>query len=396
MSSLSVIFDGNYIMNRSLFTYESRGARKLGTEEDRGTFVRKLATDVAYTVRSLGNVSRVIWTIDKNSWRKQIPIDNEGYKKNRVYADDVDWNAFHKLNYEFGEILEKNGCICSVIDGCEGDDLIYFWSKELYDIGEDVVIVTGDRDTNQLVKFDNGHFISVYNVKASGKKMITAKGAKEYIDTPDEIGLFNFSAMSSNKAMFKGLLEKDVEIEEVDPEDVLFEKIVVGDTSDNVPPIISWEETQKSGKVVRRKITDTKAEIIKENIICNEGKIDVEHIEQYSDIFSEKIKEFYKKEISGEDVKKALERNKTLVWLNEQVIPFSLKEKFYEHFIENKENGHPLLSNWRMNVLLEGTKYYTEEKQIEVEADIFKAPKKKASAKKKNDVSVDSLYNSLF
>lgn len=395
MSALSVIFDGNYLMNRSLYAYEQRAMTKLGTDEDRGLFMRKLATDVAYTLRAIGNVTRVIWTIDKNSWRRSIDTGEEGYKKNRTYADTIDWASFKKLNYEFGSILEKHGCICSVVDGCEGDDLIYFWSTELYESGEDVVIVTGDHDINQLVKFNGTNFVTVYNVKSNNKKLVCPKNFKEYLDTPDEIGLFNLNAMSNNKGSMNHILE-NAEYEEVDPKDVLFEKIVVGDVSDNVHPIVEWQETQKSGKVINRKITDTKAAIIRENIICNTGDCDVINLEQYSQTFVDKIKEIYKRDVDKKTIEEKLKLNKKLVYLSMDTIPYDVRDRFYEKFNEQKDGGHPDISNWRMQTILEGTQWCTEDRQIEVEADIFKTNKKAAKKKKDNTASVDALFNSLF
>lgn len=395
MSGLTVIFDGNYLMNRSLYSYEQRSPIRLGTEEDCGMFMRKLATDVSYAVRSIGNVTRVIWTIDKNSWRRSIDTGNEGYKKNRTYEDTIDWGNFRKLNYEFGSILEKNGCICSVVDGCEGDDLIYFWSSSLHEAGEDVIVVTGDRDMNQLVKFEDNNFILIYNIKSSERKLVVPKNFKEWLDTPDDVGLFDMSALTSNKSTVNHILE-NIEFEEVDPKDVLYNKIVVGDVSDNVPPIVFWEETQKNGKKVNRKMTELKAAAIRENIVCNFGECDVLNLDKYAKTFSDKIREFYKRDVSEEEVIDRLTLNKKLVYLSEETIPYDVRDRFYEHFMENKEKGHPKITNWRMQVLMEGTKYFIEDKQIEVEADIFKAPKKTTKKKKDEGPSVDSLFTSLF
>lgn len=394
MSKLNIIIDGNYQMHRTLHTYEQLTPVKLDSEEDCGRFIRKLATDLCYTLRCIGRADRIIWTIDCNSWRKKIDIDqNDGYKKNRSYSDDVNWENFSKLNKEFGKILEDANCISTMINGMEGDDLMYFWSNKFFEDEEDTLILTGDRDITQLVKCNDKNFICVYNDNSKSHKLTAANGFLDYIYREDEVSLFDLDAALNNKKVMKEFSNReDVVVEEIDPEDVIYEKIVSGDSGDNVPPIVTWTETQKTGKTVNRKITEKKAQAIKDQIILEHAECDISDLSQYADIFTKQIKEKLKQEIDEDIVRDRLKRNTLLVWLDKQTIPAELQEAFIDYYEERKTKGKPTWKTWRSESVLEGTKYYQEKEMIDVQSDYFKiepVQKKEKVSKKKTLVDDD-------
>ena len=398
MSKLNIIVDGNYQMHRTMHTYEQISPVKLDTEEDCGRFMRKLATDLCYTLRNIGCADRIIWTIDCNSWRKKVEIDqNEGYKKNRTYSEDVNWENFAKLNKEFGKILEDSNCISAMIDGMEGDDLMYFWSNKFFENEEDTLILSGDRDITQLVKCNGKNFICVYNDNTKSHKLTAANGFLDYINSEDEVSLFDLDASMNNKKTMKEFTEKeDVNVEEIDPKDVIYEKIVSGDSGDNVPPIVTWTQEQKSGKVINRKITEKKAQEIREQIILENAECDITDLAQYSAIFKKEIAEKLKQDVDEETIKNRLERNTKLVWLDSSTIPSYLSEAFDEFYEEKKTHGKPTWKTMRAESVLEGTNYYQEREMIDVQSDYFKEPKATKKETKKSDVSVDKLYNALF
>lgn len=395
---LNLIIDGNYHMHRSMHAYESKAEIKFDDDDDCARFMRKLAIDVAYAIKTFGMPSRVIWTIDNNSWRKKIDIDqNDGYKKNRSYDDSVNWKNFKKMNVEFGQILESHGCIVSNIDGFEGDDLMYFWSNKFYNEGEDCVLITGDRDINQLVKCNGKNYVVVFNDNSMNKKIVAENGFVDYINTEDEIDIFNMSALANNKEVMREVM-KTINVEEINPNDVVYEKIVSGDSGDNVPPIVTWSETQKSGKVVNRKITEVRANKIREILNEKYNDVNVFNLQEYASDFAEQIKTMLKQDVSEELVKERLERNTRLVWLNKEVLPSELETLFESHASECEGKGHPTVSAWKMQELLKDTQYYSEENgPTSYQSDYFASMKPKEKKKEKAPkIDVDDLFKTLF
>ena len=100
--NLNLVIDASGIFYRSLFTIGSYGSRKnqrlLESEESKGVFMRKLATDFSALIKSVDNVNRVVVCLDSSSWRKQILIADGGYKIGRKKDDSsVDWESFFIL-----------------------------------------------------------------------------------------------------------------------------------------------------------------------------------------------------------------------------------------------------------------------------------------------------------
>jgi len=117
-------------------------------------FIRKIATDMSYAIRAFGKPDRVILTIDSRSWRKDIVVEEADYKGHRVKDDTIDWDSFYKCMNEFAAHLERRGVIVSREERAEGDDLMYLWADRLYEAGQDAVIITGDKDLTQCVRWD--------------------------------------------------------------------------------------------------------------------------------------------------------------------------------------------------------------------------------------------------
>lgn len=371
MGKLNIIFDGNYHFHKSLYVYgHYTSGPLLGSQKDKEMFMRKVATDMAFAVRQFGKPDRVIFTIDHHSWRKQVDIDqNDGYKANRVKdKSQVDWDAFNSILKEYGEILQSHGCITSNINGCEGDDLMYYWAEKLYNDGEDVVIMTGDGDISQLVKHNGQNFIVVYNIKSTNRKIIAAEGFGEFL-MDDFVSLLDASSfMGNNKDVIKKVIEKS-ELEEIDPMDVLFDKILMGDGGDNVPPIIQWEETQKNGKIINRKLTYKKAKRIQELLISRGKTVDSTKLYEHAKDIAHEIKVIYNKEITPELVEKRIRRNTILVYLSDETIPAEYRELFERHYLDVREGGYPRIEKWDMYTLLKGTEW--EKAPTAFEADVF-------------------------
>lgn len=385
---LSLIIDGNYHFHKSLHVYgHYTNGPMLGTQRDQEMFMRKIAMDLAFAIRQFEKPDRIIFVIDNYSWRKDVDIDqNEGYKANRVKDESqVNWEAFNSLLKEFGEILESHGCIVSNLYGCEGDDLMYFWANKLYEDGEDVVIITGDGDINQLVKHDDNNFISVYNIKSTNRKIVGAPGFGDFLKDETVSLLDASSFMGNNKDVIKKVIDKSA-LEEIKPEDVLFDKILMGDGGDNVPPIIQWEEKQKNDRIINRKLTNSKAQRIKELLEGRGKKVDVTKLYEHAKDIHDEIKIIYDKKLPAKTVKEftpelaaeRIRRNTILVYLSDDTIPPEYRQSFEKHYIDVASGGYPKLEKWDMHTVLKGTKW--EKGPETFEADIFSKMGKKSKA----------------
>jgi len=96
----------------------------------------------------------VLCTDAANSWRKQFfPLYKANRKKARE-ADDKDWQLiFDTLHKVKMEIKENFPYKYMYVNECEADDIIAVLVKHAPE-GEDVLIVSGDKDFQQLHKYD--------------------------------------------------------------------------------------------------------------------------------------------------------------------------------------------------------------------------------------------------
>ena len=94
----NIIIDGNYLFYKTLFIFRPEGGKKvMEPKRQQEDFIRKVATDMAFAIRQFGSPSRVIFTIDGRSWRKDVEIEeNQGYKAHRTKESNIDWDSFFK------------------------------------------------------------------------------------------------------------------------------------------------------------------------------------------------------------------------------------------------------------------------------------------------------------
>ena len=364
---LSLIIDGNYLFYKTLYIFSgySSGKRLLDSEKDQAMFMRKIATDLSHSIRAFGNPSKIIFTIDSKSWRKDIQIEDGAYKGNRVKDESaVDWDVFYKLLHEFGELLKDKGIIVAKEDRAEGDDLMYLWSSALFELGEDSVIITGDKDLTQCVKFNGVNFVVVYNSNSKTRKIVAPLGFSKWVNT-NEYNLFDASTfMNRGKDLIAEAL-KSVEIQEIDPAYLIFEKVIVGDAGDAVPPIWTWENKGKTYK-----ITPAKAARMYEIINLINKIADVYELPLRAEEIANSISTVCNKKAPIEIIKERLERNLMLVYLDTKILPADIQDKFKVSFQNNLNTNLPA-ATYDMSFFIGGTKYFTDSKSFE--SDIFKA-----------------------
>lgn len=256
MKRFTLIIDGHNFFFRSLWsTFRQGGKSKiLATQKDMDTFEKKLMVDFCSVIKHVNPIiNDIVFIMDSHSWRKDLLLQQE-YKGNRKKVqDDIDKNGFNAVIANFADTLRSIGVKVSQVERSEGDDLIYAWSEYLFNEGKSSLILSTDRDLNQLVKCVGGVHIIQYG-PVNNKLWVSEASEKEIKKLSNrqvtQENLFNeYFTISIENDPFERFVE-GVNIEVVDPEKVRFMKIVGGDTSDNIFPVYykaATEDTRAKG-----------------------------------------------------------------------------------------------------------------------------------------------------
>ena len=365
-----LIFDGNYLFYKSLFVFSSygNGGKLLEDEKDQAMFMRKIATDMSYAIRQFGNPDHVIFTIDSRSLRKDIEIRDGSYKGHREKDESkVNWDNFYNCMNDFAKVLLTRGFVVSRQEKAEGDDLMALWSKALMKAGMDSVVITGDKDLTQCVDSNTSNYVLVYNPNSKTRKVYAPKGFSKWMNKDsEEIDIFNAgSYMNNGKDLISDALNS-IEIDEVDPFYIAFEKVIMGDSGDAVPPIFTWTKDSKTFR-----ITAAKCARIWEILNSVKQVTDIMDLPNRAGEIASAISAVVKHIPPIDLIRHNLERNIQLVYLDERVIPVSIQEDFKPHFESLCKRKKLSARTYDMHTLLEGTKYISQGKTFE--ADIFKA-----------------------
>ena len=325
---INVLLDGNYIFHKTFGVFGGFGAKNPGeilkTKGEQSMFIRKIATDLCSSLKMIPTGGRLVFTSDSKSWRKDVEIEEGGYKT-RVKDENVDWSIFFDLMLEFGIQLEKMGFIFSKVDGAEGDDLLYFWADHFNKLGENCIIISGDKDMHQMARSSGDGWTVVWNSNSKNNIISVPQDWEEnWLNSSGPVSIFEMStAMSPDKDKMREFLNK-VSLEKINPRDFIFNKMLVGDRGDTVPGI--WEVESSPGKVSR--VSPKKAEAIMESLVQSKWinspfadlLSDNEFLDWISGYTLRLMKDVDSKE-NRDKVSKNLLRNYTLMWLDETVIP---------------------------------------------------------------------------
>jgi hypothetical protein len=244
MKRFTLIIDGHNFFFRSLWSCfkQSSKTKILFTRKDIDTYEKKLMVDFCSIVKNVSPiVNDIVFIKDSHSWRKELLLEHE-YKGNRKKAqDNIDMLGFSEVVNNFTETLVNFGIKVSQAELSEGDDLIYAWSKCLFDSGKSSLILSTDKDLNQLIKcVDDVHIIQYSPV---ANKLYVSKESNDIIkkiSEHKEIKMENLFDELFTISIENDPFEKFVNgtcVEEVYPEEIRFQKIIGGDVSDNIYPV---------------------------------------------------------------------------------------------------------------------------------------------------------------
>lgn len=364
---INILCDGNYIFHKTFGVFGGFGVKNpaeiLGTPGEQSMFIRKVATDLCAGLKLLPQGGRLIFTLDSKSWRKDIEIEDGGYKSNRIKDEKVDWTIFFELMSSFGHQLEDQGFTFSKVKGAEGDDLLYFWSEHFNSIGENCIIISGDKDMHQLARHNEKGWTIIWNNNSKNNILaVPPSWEANWVNKVESSSIFDMTAsISPDKEKIKEFLKK-VKVEEITRRDFVFNKMLTGDKGDAVPGV--WYVKTPAGKF--NGISPRKADQIMESLNASEWRETTFTEMLKSDEFLSWVSGFILRVLKDVDntenrkkVTSNLLRNYTLMWLDRKVMPTFVTEACDSEIIRGMEIPKRNVTIDRVKIL-EGTVWSTE------------------------------------
>lgn len=381
----TLIFDGNFWLHKTYFIGQKIKTGKPFNfidepEADKNLLLWKLSTDFAAEIKRFeGVVNRIVYTVDSSSWRKKF-LDTE-YKANRVKSTSINWGEIYNVHNEFIASLEKLGIIVSRIQHAEADDLIFAWSSYLNQQGQNAIIISGDNDLLQLVNMDQSSGANTIYYNKFDKDIHVFPKFQSWLDieehaTTNDIFNLPVDLLSNTKQNLRDIIKSNrMKSHEVNVNEFIFRKILVGDAGDNVPPLHTKTKETKKGPITYR-VTDKQAlEIINkfkdDKVFVNQAHLfNDEHIQQICEIAKSVIK--IEKPIN--EVIDRWKTNRDLVYLHVNCIPSDVCESMFSSIEKNTKSLSSIEINSIMDKdkILHGTTYTKEKRNEFNESGLFK------------------------
>ena len=401
----TLLIDGNYFLHSRLFVLpRPKRGKMMEDEESRAILMRKLAIDLASEVRKMRDfIDKVVVTVDARSWRKDL-FPEAAYKGTRKQDSKIDWESVYNIYEEFQNILQKHGVVVHRIEGAEADDVLWGWSTFLNSCEKNCIVWTGDRDLIQLVNYSKSSSAYTLWYSSARKSLYAFEDFKNVLNTEEEIDnedmLFNLSEYSGfaqeyKHAMKSWIQSNGVKITEVNADEFLFKKILMGDSSDNIPSVVVWQNQLKNGKLRTYSITEKMADKIYQQFTKEQKDLNLSTVDYLLGASRRKeLAEIIYRVIGKESVEYITQRifnNMSLMMLHTSIIPDALQEQIYKEV----EKEYTLLNNMDISKLTNKDKILENTKWLEIKqatkADIFsnldetKPPKKLKLIGKKKD-----------
>lgn len=316
-SKLTLIVDGNWLLMSRMSVLQARYSDDEKMCQD---LKLMMIRSLNIVLRQFPEIDNVIFVSDGGSWRNKIEVpkflQEQGieYKGNRIKSEDVNWELVFKEYENLMNKLKKSGItVCKEI-GIEGDDWAWYLSRKLNSEGTNVIIWSKDKDLTQLVNVDKD---SCFTICWSKDKGIVTVHTDE-----DDMDFFFNESYSVNSKIYHSILEKAKESVEINPKEVVIDKIIRGDKGDNILPIAEKKSKTNSNKKFR---------IYQKDI---DPELDYNDYEEYEGYIINLLnKKAYKDKIDKplEQIIEHFEYNRRLVALQEDSYPPEVLEILKEH-----------------------------------------------------------------
>ena len=440
MIKFTLTIDGNYLLHSTLSVLQFHSSKnemflksndEETTRKDVNILLEKLSQVYAKDIRCLGPVidDVVIAIDDSNSWRKDfyltknykgltedIPLKerihywfheqkpnrdvvdsldnltdeqksarmNEynipstrnkdlKYKGNRTKDYDIDWSKIFETfdNFLKGLAVSSNVKFKS-IPGCEADDIISVYTSYLNSIGKHVIIYSGDADLKQCVGFNKSTNAFTIQYQKQNKKI--------WIDR--ETGLF----LKQNKDSYSVDCIRSVvnntctKLSVCNPYEVVIDKVLGGDVSDNINSIIveqkKWATGKKKGQTYDSRVTPTIIEKVKKEIEYEKYNIeDLFRPDFRKKIASSTLRNFKtQNKYNIEDIENNVDVNVNMVLLHKDILPTYLYDEVLNWIesIQDKKKANIKNQMDSKNLLLAMTMYDKKAQDNASSASIFR------------------------
>ena len=378
----TLLIDGNYFVFSRLFVLpKPKTGQLLGDDKQKSQFMRKLSIDFASEMRKLKMfVDDVVLTVDSKSWRKDLYPESD-YKGTRKQSSNVNWTNVYSVYEEFQNILAAKGVTVHQIQGAEADDVIFGWSTALNNRGKSCIVWSGDRDLIQLVNYsktNDAHTLWYYNTK---KSLYAYEGFAKDMETSvatemsnDDL-LFNMGGEHMTRDTYQTNIlswvkDLKIEITEVDCDRFIFNKILIGDKSDNIQSVVTWQKEMKNGKLRTYSITEKMANTIYEQFIKELDNFTIEYL--FNTEHKNALADIIYRVVGHTNttlIKAALSNNIALMLLHIKTIPDSIQEAIYSAIDKDWEGALENVEQFMdMEKILEGTHWLKDKTGFGVDA----------------------------
>ena len=339
MKKYTMVIDGHNFMFKTLCVLPmNKGGLWLDKKKEREMFKSKLVQNLSASVRDFSDViDNVVFVTDSTSWRKSLD-DGVDYKGNRHTEDKINWDGFRECLDSFISELGKMGVIVSKAALSEADDLIFYWANRLTFEGTPVIINSSDKDMLQLIRFNEQTSCESLLYSTTTKKLYAPEGFSKMLikKTQTLEDMFNTNGSMSIFERYDTLgslvKKKKFEVEEVNADEALFTKLLIGDKSDNIPSVYT---VTKNGRTFG--ITELKAGLIIKMFAEKTGvptNTEYLYIDSALETLCDCIREVMKTDADNDTLIRNIKRNRTLVVLSNKSIP----EEVIGNMMENVDS----------------------------------------------------------
>lgn len=373
-NKLNLIIDFNNLLLRSVclpgMTYSNSTFDK---DEDVYDLLKKVTIDICYNVRLFNPTNLILVCDSPHMWRKDLlPNDENGYKANRIKDETKNWDNFFKIVDEYKKALIKKGFNVVSIPKAEADDIAALYKERLFGLeNECIIFISSDKDWRQLIDFDKKleKYVIVFNSTTNNKghkKLYATEEIMKFIkeknilSSEDKISLLfsnNIEKINTCKdSIINALNNAKIDIEYVNPDFIVIEKIFNGDSGDNVPGYYTYYKTTKRGTI---KTTVTPSQIKK---LCENLNIkNLKDLNNCIDYIKPELSKIMKIELPV-DNNAIIKRQRSLVELNSNYFPYDIINNFeeiYKKQIPFKINNY---INLKWQDILKDTKFIENSK----------------------------------
>lgn len=323
INGVNCIVDTNYILYRNVYILAKNKQLYGNLERSLESFFQDLLKKYPF--------QKIYMVCDsKKTWRKDI---YSPYKEKRFelrQKDDIDWEFVYNTYNEFKSKIQNRRIEYLELEGVEGDDIIRHLITQSNKKGISTLTIASDVDITQTLDYsilDNYINIQWHNKFMNGKVYLPL-GYKYFINDikEDKGDLFNMNENQEFLTLYESLIQSDEPVE-VNKEEMLFVKIIHGDTSDNIESIL--KTPTKSDITKLRGIGKAGAEKI-----FNEYKTYYpKQIDFISNEWIENVVEFVvnNKKVDYNDYEHIIinniKLNRKLIHLHENHLPTHIKQK---------------------------------------------------------------------